>query len=75
MKLVFLKTFLLLYFVPMKVQSQQVNLGSLSLTRNHNGDLLFGLGQGANIFGFGADRRLGLNIGPGRFGAISKSYQ
>uniref|UniRef100_A0A915NLC3 Uncharacterized protein n=1 Tax=Meloidogyne floridensis TaxID=298350 RepID=A0A915NLC3_9BILA len=55
----------------MKVQTQQVNLGSLSLTRNHNGDLLFGLGQGANIFGFGADRRLGLNIGPGRFGAIN----
>uniref|UniRef100_A0A915N0X6 Uncharacterized protein n=1 Tax=Meloidogyne javanica TaxID=6303 RepID=A0A915N0X6_MELJA len=71
MKLVFLKIFLLLYFEAMKVQTQQVNLGSLSLTRNHNGDLLFGLGQGANIFGFGADRRLGLNIGPGRFGAIN----
>ncbi|CAK5097746.1 unnamed protein product [Meloidogyne enterolobii] len=71
MKFVFFKIFLLLYFVAMRVQSQQVNLGSLSLTRNQNGDLLFGLGQGANIFGFGADRRLGLNIGPGRFGAIN----
>jgi hypothetical protein len=53
--------------------AQQVNLGSLSLTRNPlTGDVFFGLGQGANIFGFGADRQLGINIGPGRFGATSR---
>ena len=48
----------------------QINLGSFSLQRSpYTGDLQLGLGQNANIFGFGADRQLGLNLGPGRFGA------
>lgn len=48
----------------------QINLGSFSLQRSpYTGDLQLGLGQNANIFGFGADRQLGFNLGPGRFGA------
>ncbi|KAL7079089.1 hypothetical protein ACQ4LE_001574 [Meloidogyne hapla] len=67
------KSILFLPFLTMQaVQAQQVNLGSLSLTRSpFTGDLSFGLGQEANIFGFGVDRKLGFNIGPGRFGAIN----
>lgn len=49
-----------------------INLGTFSLQRSpYTGDLQVGLGQGANIFGFGGDRELGFNIGPGRFGTQS----
>uniref|UniRef100_A0A914GX28 Uncharacterized protein n=1 Tax=Globodera rostochiensis TaxID=31243 RepID=A0A914GX28_GLORO len=46
-----------------------INLGSVSLQRTpFTGDLRLGVGQGANIFGFGGERQIGLNFGPGRFG-------
>uniref|UniRef100_A0A183CKK8 Secreted protein n=1 Tax=Globodera pallida TaxID=36090 RepID=A0A183CKK8_GLOPA len=46
-----------------------INLGSVSLQRApFTGDLRLGVGQGANIFGFGGERQIGLNFGPGRFG-------
>ncbi|KAE9555784.1 hypothetical protein FO519_000998 [Halicephalobus sp. NKZ332] len=45
----------------------QINLGTLNLNKNQNGDLEFGFGQSANIFGFGGDREIAFTSGPGKF--------
>ncbi|VDK17964.1 unnamed protein product [Anisakis simplex] len=49
----------------------QVNLGSFSLGQNPTGDLEIGVGQMANIFGFGGDRGLKVTTGKGKFGLTS----
>lgn len=47
-----------------------LNLGSFQLNKNpRSGDLEIGFGQGGSLFGYGADRALQLQLGPGKLGA------
>uniref|UniRef100_A0A7E4UXL7 Glycine rich superfamily member n=1 Tax=Panagrellus redivivus TaxID=6233 RepID=A0A7E4UXL7_PANRE len=47
--------------------SCQINLGTLNFGKNERGDFQLGVGQAANIFGFGGDREFGLTAGNGGF--------
>lgn len=52
----------------------QINLGTFNLGKNRAGDLEFDFGQGANLFGFGGDRNLGVTLGPGKFDTKRNSF-
>ncbi|CAD6191487.1 unnamed protein product [Caenorhabditis auriculariae] len=58
----------LMFMFIVKLGDAQLNLGSFSLHPNTNGGIDLGLGQSANIFGFGGDRGFKLSSNPGGVG-------